>query len=133
MGVEPFLVASSLIATVSQRLVRLTCSRCAMPYRPEAELVGGLGCGDLLTDPNFQFQRGAGCDMCSRTGYKGRTGAYEMMEVDAEVQRLIMAQATTQEIKAAALSGSRTLREDAVLKIRQAITTPEEVARVTIA
>ena len=133
MGVEPFLVASALVATLAQRLVRLICPKCAVVYSPSAELVTKLGCNDLLSDPHFQFRRGAGCEGCSRSGFKGRMGVYELMEVDESVQRLILAQASSQEIKEAAFRRSTTLRDDAVMKIRQEMTTPEEVVRVTTA
>ena len=103
MGVEPFLIASALVASVSQRLVRLICPRCTQPYMPEAPLIEAIGCGHLLLEDGFQFQRGIGCDACGRTGYKGRGGVYELMEVNAEVRRLILAQASTQEIKAACI------------------------------
>jgi len=133
MGVEPFLVASALMATVAQRLVRLTCQRCAMPYTPDPELVESLSCGDLLRAEDFRFMRGVGCESCGRQGYRGRTGVYELLEVNAEVQRLILAQAPAAEIKAAALFGGGTLRDAAARKIRQGLTTPDEVVRITIA
>ncbi len=133
MGVEPFLVASALVATLAQRLIRMSCTKCLMPYSPDPDLVEALGCGDLLLAPGFEFVRGAGCEFCSRQGFRGRTGVYEFMEVKGELQRLIMAQAPAHELKEAGLSGTRTLRDDAVLKVRQRLTTPEEVVRVTIA
>jgi type II secretory ATPase GspE/PulE/Tfp pilus assembly ATPase PilB-like protein len=133
MGVEPFLVSSALVAAVSQRLVRIVCPRCVAPYSPDPFMIESLGCADLLApSAHFQFKRGLGCESCNRSGYKGRTGVYELMEVTAEIQRMILAQAPTQDIKAAALARSRTLRDDAVLKIRQGVTTAEEVLRVTI-
>lgn len=133
MGVEPFLVASALIATLSQRLMRLVCPKCASPYDPEPQMVLRLGCADLLEDPNYQFRRGLGCEGCSRTGYKSRAGIYELMEVTDPVQRLILAQASSQEIRDVAFSKQMTLRDDAVLKLRHNLTTPEEVIRVTVA
>lgn len=133
LGVEPFLVASALVATVSQRLLRLTCTRCAAPYIPAAALIEELCLDDLRKTPGFQFTRGAGCETCNRVGYKGRSGVYEMMEVTPEVQRLILAQASTQQLRVATLASGRSLREDALVKVRQGLTTPEEVARMTVA
>ncbi len=91
MGVAPFLVASALAATLAQRLLRLTCAQCAAPYAPDAALLEALGCADLLYAADFRFQRGAGCDACSKTGYRGRTAAHELLEVTEAVQRLILA------------------------------------------
>jgi type IV pilus assembly protein PilB len=132
LGVEPFLIASAVVATVAQRLVRLTCPRCQETYTPETALLEELECADLLGDPSFQFRRGAGCEACNKVGFKGRTGVHELMEVDRDIQRLILERASTQEIKAMARRGGRrTLRDDGVLRVRQGITTPEEVARMT--
>jgi type IV pilus assembly protein PilB len=133
LGVEPFLIASSVIATIAQRLIRLTCPRCAEPYTPELSVLEDIGCGELLADKSFQFQRGAGCESCNKIGYKGRTGVHEMMQMTSEIQRLIFARSSTQDIKATALAGKRTLRDDGALRVRAGITTPEEVARMTTA
>lgn len=133
MGVEPFLVASALVATLAQRLVRMVCPRCAVSYRPETALLRFLGCETAGTDPGLQFRKGNGCDSCNRTGYKGRTGIHELMEVTGDVQRLILAHASSQEIQKIAMQDRPTLRDDAILKLLQGQTTPEEVARVTIA
>ena len=133
MGVEPFLVASALVATLSQRLMRVICPKCSTAYDPDRAMVLSLGCADLLDDPEYQFRRGMGCEACSRTGYKGRAGVYELMEVTEAIQRLILSQASSQEIKDAAFGKGMTLRDDAILKLRQNLTTPEEVVRVTVA
>ncbi len=133
MGVEPFLVASALVATLSQRLMRVVCPKCAVSYEPDREMVLSLGCADLLNDPEYQFRRGIGCEACSRTGYKGRAGVYELMEVTETIQRLILDQASSQEIKDVAFRKGTTLRDDAILRLRQNLTTPEEVVRVTVA
>ena len=133
MGVEPFLVASALVATLSQRLMRVVCTKCAVPYIPETGMVLSLGCEDLLIDPDYQFRRGAGCEACSRTGYKGRAGVYELMEVNETIQRMILAQASSQEIKEVAFKNELSLRDDAIAKLRRNLTTAEEVIRVTVA
>jgi type IV pilus assembly protein PilB len=131
LGVEPFLVASAVAGTVAQRLIRLTCADCAQPYTPETSILEELGCTDLLQDSSFQFRRGVGCEHCNKTGYKGRTGVHEIMTIDHRIQKLILAQASTQEIKAVALHDRRNMRADGVLRVRQGITTPEEVLRMT--
>ena len=132
MGVEPFLVASALVAALSQRLVRTICARCAQPYEPPAPMLEAIGAAHLLEESGFAFQHGIGCDHCGRTGYKGRAGIYELMQVTPEVQRLILASASSQEIKAAALPVGGALRDDAIRKIHAGVTTAEEVIRVTI-
>jgi type IV pilus assembly protein PilB len=133
LGVEPFLVASAVVATLAQRLVRVTCPKCAAPYLPDRALLEEIGGRDLLAIPGFGFTKGAGCETCNRAGYKGRTGIHELMEMTRDVQQLVLAQASTQEIRTVALAGKRTLREDALLKVAQNQTTPEEVARMTVA
>jgi len=133
LGVEPFLIASAVVATLAQRLVRLTCSRCQQAYIPDRALLEELGCADLLDDPSFQFHRGIGCEACNKVGYKGRTGVHEIMEVDRDIQKLILEQASTQDIKAVAMRGRRNLRQDGALRVRQGLTTPEEVVRMTTA
>ena len=85
-----------------------------------------------VAESGFEFQRGIGCDACGRSGYKGRAGVYELMEVTPDVQRLILASASSQEIKAAALPSGGALRDDAIRKIKAGVTTAEEVVRVTI-
>ena len=137
MGVEPFLVASALVATLGQRLIRLVCPRCATPHLPEASLLDATDLAQYLPagagEADTPFRRGVGCETCGRAGYKGRAGVYELMEVTPEVQRLILAQASAQEIKTVALADVPSLRDDAVAKVLQGLTTPEEVLRVTIA
>lgn len=130
LGVEPFLIASALVATLAQRLVRITCTKCAVRYYPSKEVLDALDCLDLL-DTGFEFKRGAGCDVCNRTGFKGRTPVYELLNVTSSVQQLIMLSSSTQQIKEAGLKGRRMLREDGALKVREGITTPEEVLRMT--
>lgn len=132
MGAEPFLVASALVGVLAQRLVRVICPRCAASYVPDERLAEMAGCSDLLQEEGFVFRRGAGCEFCSRRGYKGRTGIYELLEVNADVRRLILQNAPSQEIRDVALSGRPTLREDALSKLRQGLTTVEEILRVTI-
>jgi type IV pilus assembly protein PilB len=132
MGVKPFLVASSVRAIMAQRLVRKVCPRCRVPYTPtEYEMRA------LKLDPeevkNATLYRGTGCADCSRTGYRGRTGIYEIFIVDEEIRRLIYEKVPANVIRARARElGMRTLREDGVRKVMAGITTPEEVISITM-
>jgi len=128
MGIEPFLVASAVNVVLAQRLLRLTCARCKMPYEPSHILLEELG---LPTD--HQYEHGLGCDYCARTGYLGRSGAYEALEVTPAIQKMILRKATASEIRDSALeSNMTTLRENALAKALSGDTTPEEVARATM-
>ena len=127
MNVEPFLISSSVIAILAQRLVRRVCDRCRTPYTPAAEVLARLG---IAADT--KFSRGAGCPACSMRGFRGRAGIYELLLVSTETQRMVMDKRSSEEIKAKALTeGMKTLRDDALAKASVGITTPEEVLRVT--
>lgn len=131
MGVEPFLVASSLIGVLAQRLVRVICPHCKESYEaPETErsLFGGFA---AVSSPSLLY-RGKGCEKCGSKGYLGRTGIFEFLLVDDAVRGLIAAKADAQRIKHAAVSaGMKTLRHDGFEKVLGGITTAEEVLRVT--
>jgi general secretion pathway protein E len=130
MGVEPFLIASSVLAMVAQRLVRVVCRECRVPYVPSEGELASLGLTKV--EPSDTFFRAAGCPACSNTGYAGRNAIYEIMRVDEAVRELVMKNADAGALKRAALAGGmRTLRQDGVLKVRRGITTAEEVMRVT--
>ncbi|MEQ1795490.1 MAG: type II secretion system ATPase GspE [Nitrospira sp.] len=129
MGIEPFLVASSVMAVLAQRLLRQICPDCKKPYKPSAEELGRLGLDSKAT---FTFYRGAGCPACSQTGYRGRTGIYELLVLDDEVRRLIGAKADSSVIKQAAIAkGMITLKQEGAAKVVQGVTTTEEVMRIT--
>lgn len=131
MGIEPFLVNSSLIGVVAQRLVRLICPRCKEPYRPEqgANLYSFLG----EEGEGRIFYRGRGCQDCNYTGYQGRTAIQEVLVMNEEIRALVAAKAPATEIKKAAVAGGMiTLREDGLLKASQGLTTVEEVIRVSL-
>jgi len=133
LGVEPFLVASSVVGVLAQRLVRTICPKCKESYEPPQEAVKRLG---LQYDPNqpVTFYRGKGCDACRRSGYKGRTGVYELMAMHDEIRELTLRKSGAHEIKDAAVrKGMRTLRDDAMEKILLGITTLEEALRVIYA
>ena len=131
MGVEPFLVASVVRAIIAQRLVRVVCPECKGEYGPEAE-----GLREAGIDPSRlegkRIYRGKGCPACSQTGYRGRTGIYEILIVTEGIRQLIMKKADSATIGRLAISeGMRTLREDGARKVMAGITTLEEVLRVT--
>jgi general secretion pathway protein E len=129
MHVEPFLVASSLLAVVAQRLVRTICPNCKESYKPAEEELSELG---LSSKDVKQLWRGKGCDNCQNTGYVGRLGIFEMMLLDDDLRKLIMKNEDASTIKAKAREkGMKTLREDGADKVVQGITTAEEVTRVT--
>lgn len=130
MGVEPFLTASSTIGVLAQRLVRTICPRCKEAYTPPTEAFRRLNL-PVSPDANITFYRGAGCSFCRHTGYKGRIGVYELMLVDNEIRELILQKAPTHVLRQAALeAGMITLKQDAMQKILEGITTMEEALRV---
>jgi len=131
IGIEPYLLASSMEAVIGQRLVRKVCSKCSEPCTPEEEALREMGISEeALRDADFR--RGAGCDACRDTGYYGRTAIYEMMVLDDPIRRLIMDRAPGSIIKRAALEqGMETLRVNGCEKARQGFTTVDEVLRVT--
>jgi general secretion pathway protein E len=132
LGVEPYLVSSSLIAIMAQRLVRRICPDCCRPSEPTARQLEELGLGPLEGHTDCKFYVGAGCDRCFKTGYRGRTGIYELMLINEEVQDLIYTRATAGTIKKIALrAGMQTLRMDGARKVLAGITTVAEVLRVT--
>ncbi|MCB9649812.1 MAG: type II secretion system ATPase GspE [Deltaproteobacteria bacterium] len=128
MGVEPFLVSSTLIGVLAQRLVRNLCPECKQPYEPTAEQMRELG---LKPQPDVRFYHEVGCPVCLETGYKGRSGIYELLNVDDEVRRLILQNVDAGTIKKYAVTqGMRSLLLDGVRKVLLGGTTPEEVLRV---
>jgi general secretion pathway protein E len=135
LGVEPYLVSSSLIAVMAQRLVRKVCPDCRQEYEPKAHELRELGL--LSAEPGggangARFYTGAGCEKCFQTGYRGRTGIYELMLINMEIQDLVYKRETAGTIKKAALeSGLQTLRMDGARKVLGGITTIAEVLRVT--
>ncbi len=132
MGVEPFLISSSVIASISQRLARQICPHCKQPYEPRRDVLLGLGIDpDDPETKEVTFYRGTGCDSCRGTGYRGRIGLFELMEMTEEIAELIVRRASAGQIREAAIaSGMITLREDGIDKVMNGITTVEEVTRV---
>ena len=130
MGVEPFLISASLSGALAQRLARRICSNCKEEYEPPRETLLRFGF-DPLKHPEQKFFRGHGCDVCKQTGYKGRTGIYELMQINEELQELIVRRAPVTEVKEAArANGMMTLQEDGFRKCKDGHTTVEEVMRV---
>ncbi len=128
MGIEPFLIASSLEGVIAQRLVRKVCEHCKEPYEPTKEELRELG---LPESERFVFYRGKGCEHCLGTGYRGRTGIFEVLELDEELKKLINQTQDANEIrKLARKKGFRTMLEDGIDKILKGITTSSEVLSV---
>jgi len=130
-GVEPYLVSSSLIAILAQRLLRRVCSFCKETYKPSATELKELAMEpELLKDA--EFHQGAGCDKCFDTGYRGRIGIYELMPINEEIRDLIYRRESAGKIKKRALKfGMKTLRMDGARKAAAGITTVAEVLRIT--
>ena len=129
MGIEPFLVASSVVAVLAQRLLRRICPDCKHPYRPSEEELSRL---EIPPGSDATLYRGAGCAACSQTGYRGRTGIFELMVLDDEIRRLIGSKADSTAIKQAAIAkGMVTLKQEGAERVIQGHTTLEEVMRIT--
>ena len=134
IGVEPYLISSSLLCVVAQRLLRTVCPNCKEPVTPNKQQRFYLEDLQLTPDqmPDGKLWVGKGCDECFRSGFAGRTAIYEVMPIDTHVQEQIINKATASEIKRGALErGLRTLRMDGINKLMSGMTTPEEVLRVT--
>jgi type IV pilus assembly protein PilB len=132
MGIEPFMVATSVHLICAQRLIRRICKDCAEPVEmpPQALIDEGFTPEEAKT---VQIMKGKGCATCNKTGYKGRTGLYEVMEVDDEIRELILVGASSLELKKKAIErGMITLRRSGLTKVALGWTTLEEVARETI-
>ncbi|MCC7494226.1 MAG: Flp pilus assembly complex ATPase component TadA [Fimbriimonadaceae bacterium] len=130
MGVEPFLIAASLIGSMAQRLIRKICVECKVAYNPPQDALARFG---FRAEPGrpVTFYRGQGCSLCRETGYKGRSGLYELMTMNPELNELIVKGASVQELKEACRArGMRTLQEDGLKKVVDGVTTIEEVMRV---
>jgi type II secretion system protein E len=131
MGVEPFLITSTLEGVIGQRLVRLICANCKKPCKPTAEELADFGTTQAEV-ADITFFKGEGCDECGQTGYKGRIGIFELLRITEEIRDLILERASTDHIHELGLKqGMKTMRQDGWLKICLGITTFEEVARHT--
>ncbi len=132
MGVEPFLITSSVMAIVAQRLVRRVCPKCRVQYAATDEIAKEFRLKELLPNHDGQFYKPKGCSFCLNTGYKGRVGITETLILTNKIKEMILVSAPESQIKSAAREqGMTTMREDAVIKASQGLTTLEEVTRLT--
>jgi type II secretory ATPase GspE/PulE/Tfp pilus assembly ATPase PilB-like protein len=131
MGIEDYLLSSTIIGILAQRLVRVACPFCQEPYSPSPAVLREmkLSSADLS---GHKISEVKGCEKCSNTGYWGRSGIFEFLKITDDIQKLILGKKDSNIIKEAARkNGLRTLREDGWLKVKQGITTISEVLRVT--
>jgi general secretion pathway protein E len=128
MGVEPFLLASSLVGVAAQRLVRRLCRECRQPLADTMISVHSAG----LASPGATAYKAQGCPICNHSGYRGRTGIYELITVDDDLRRYIHDRASEQDLRGYVLSrGMRSLRDDGIRLVAEGVTSLEEVVRVT--
>ena len=133
MGIEPFLVSSTIVGVLAQRLVRRICHDCRKSYQPHPEQLRDLG----ITEKNFSkikrsFYRGEGCDKCRKTGYRGRIGIHELLEITEGLKNTILESSDSTTIKKQGLKEKMiTLRRDGVNKIIHGLTTAEEILWIT--
>jgi type IV pilus assembly protein PilB len=129
MGVEPFLLASSLEAVMAQRLVRTICPKCREAYKPDESLIKSLN-GSMKILPDTKFYHGVGCNECGQTGMSGRIGIYELLRITGTLRELIATSPTTEQIIKAAPPDHISMVNDGLTKVLEGITTPEEIFRV---
>jgi type IV pilus assembly protein PilB len=133
MGIEPFLVATSVNLIQAQRLIRRVCSECKSEHPVPVEALVEIGFSPEEAR-NLKTYKGRGCQTCNGTGYKGRIGLYEVMEVTETLRELILIGASALELRKKAIEeGMVSLRDSGLHKIRNGITTVEEVVRETVA
>lgn len=129
MQIEPFLISSSLLGVLAQRLVRSICEKCKEPYNVDPEILKKMGAKSDQT----RFFRGKGCNDCKKTGYSKRIGVFELMVIDEDIRRLVLSKASNKDIKAMAIKkGMTTMRMDGIKKAEKGMTTIEEVLKATL-
>ena len=126
MGVEPFLLSSSLEGVLAQRLVRKICPKCKEEYQPDESMLQMLD----MKDPNMKFYHGRGCNDCNKTGYSGRKGIFELLRVTGRIRDLITNKASADQIGKAGADDHISMMESGMKMVAKGITTPEEVLRV---
>ncbi|MCM8778938.1 MAG: type II secretion system ATPase GspE [Candidatus Omnitrophica bacterium] len=132
MGIEPFLVASSVECIIAQRLVRLICPDCKKAVKPSKDVLEELEVMENVDVDKITIFEGKGCEHCKFTGYRGRTGIYEFLVINNEIRKMIVERLPSDQIKKKAMEmGMRTLRQDGWEKVLKGLTTPAEVMRVT--
>lgn len=129
MGVEPFLLASSLEAVMAQRLVRTICPNCKESYKPDERLIKSLN-GSMKILPDTKFYHGIGCNECGQTGMSGRIGIYELLRITGTLRELIATKPSTEQIIKAAPPDHISMVNDGLTKVLEGVTTPEEIFRV---
>jgi len=130
MGVEPFLLGSSLEGVLAQRLVRQICSKCKEPYKPEESILKSLNGSTKMIKPDSIFYHGRGCNDCNKTGFSGRKGIFELLRVTARLRELISQKCTTEQLLRAAPEDHISMVQSGLRMVLKGITTPEEVLRV---
>jgi general secretion pathway protein E len=131
LGIPHYLIQSTVVGIVAQRLVRVICSHCKAPFKMDLKELATLGL-DLGREGSLDLQRGKGCIRCRGTGYLGRTGIYEVLPITESIKRHIVSEADADQIRdVARKEGMITLRENAVKKLQEGVTTYQEVLRVT--
>jgi type IV pilus assembly protein PilB len=135
MGVEPFLTGAAVTGVLAQRLARKLCSHCCEIYQPSVdEMVAARVSPDIAAATDgMAFYRKKGCPRCNQTGYKGRIGVFQLLEMSEQLSTLASSKASREEIERAALGeGMRTLWDDGIAKVSAGLTSIEELARVTV-
>ena len=128
MGIEPFLISSSVIGVLAQRLIRVICDKCKEKYVPSQSVLNDLG-----LKKGTVFYRGKGCKKCQDSGFKGRTGVFELLIIDKEIRKMVDAKCSADEIRQkAGERGMKGLYADALIKAQEGVTTLEEVLRITV-
>ncbi|MBV8488633.1 MAG: type II/IV secretion system protein, partial [Planctomycetaceae bacterium] len=131
IGIQPFLVASSVLAVMAQRLVRKVCPKCKVKYEPPAHILAGLGLRPELAK-KANFMKGKGCGNCNQKGYRGRMGIFELMPMTTQLREMAFKGESTEHIRRMARKqGMRTLFEDGMVKAIKGLTTLDEVLRIT--
>lgn len=131
IGVQPFLVASSVMGIMAQRLVRKVCPKCRVRYEPSASLLQSIGLRPEIAK-KANFMKGKGCSYCGKSGHRGRMGIYELMSMTAEIREMTFKGESTVNLrKVARRQGMRTLFEDGMIKAMKGLTTIEEIMRIT--
>jgi type II secretory ATPase GspE/PulE/Tfp pilus assembly ATPase PilB-like protein len=132
MGVEDYLLASSLIGVLAQRLVRVVCSDCKVRESVPAAGLRDAGFSAGEKGAFVEISRGKGCEHCDHTGYASRLGIFELLEIGEDLRKLMLTRSDSNALKSEAVrSGMRTLRDDGWIKVMEGLTTPDEVLRVT--
>ena len=131
IGVEPFLLSSSIAAVVAQRLIRVLCTECRMPYEPDDEAMESIGVGAEVFKDKVIY-RAKGCPDCFNTGYRGRKSIFEIMIPDENLKKMILKTHDSNQIKSIALKNNMvSLRHDGIQKVLDGVTSIAEVLRVT--